>query len=785
LYSAIYQAEIVSNSQFFIIKRIVSHQVYLQLRGLWLETATIADEKALSITETSLLTVKRFDLQIQPEWDVNSPTSIAKFSLLITPHFQALFWVDREIVDKYYQINVTFEEAAIVTYLNWLSQQSDYSKSGLSQLIKSLENRTTESCDYFHIFATKIINLLASDSKQHDTIFQNQQTPPVEKFLQEQIAKQQVLGRIKAQVERQIDLSTIIQMAIEQSCHLLAVDRVAIYQFNSDFAATENSAELACATVTYEARANNEIKSILYFREETCLKYDSRWHNKYRQGFGLVIDDTEVDLSSTPCLQGLMQKLQVRAKLIAPINVQGKLWGLIIAHQCLLPRHWQRQEIEFLRQIAESLAIAIYRDCSYQKLQQQKQILEKQVREQAQQIKEALIAAQAANQSKHQFIGSMSHELRTPLTCVIGLSGTLLNWSKNNQKIPLSIEKQQQYLKLIQDSGKHLLTLINQILEFSELESGKYFLNLSEFSLNHLLAEILKEQQNIARQKQITLTLESELISSSDLFLADRERLGEILVNLIENGIKFTPNGGEVIVRTWRNSHHLVLQIEDTGIGISEAEIPLLFEKFQQLENFRQRTHGGTGLGLALTKQLVELHGGTIEVESLVGKGSTFTVYLPGTKNVSHKIKPKIEFASQLLLKTKVVMLITEDEDRAGYICQLLTTTGYKVVWSIDSTTARIQIELLKPDILIIDRDCSDNIVDEIIRDINTLHTNRPQTLLFCRHLTDSDWSYFAQHGVNDYLLKSMNSQQILEKIDLAIISDNHFQPKPSLDPLH
>lgn len=770
------------NSQFFIIKRIVSHQVYLQLRQLWSETAPIGSENTTSITEKSLLTVRGFDRKLD-KLNLNSPAGEEKFSLLITPYFQALFWVEREIVDKYYQINVTFEVTAIASYLNWLSHNSHYSKSALSQLRKVMNNRISENCEHFHIFVAKIINLLTSESKEREkTIFPTFQTPPIEKFIQEHIEQQQILNQIKTQVDRQIDLAEIIQMSIEKSRHLLAVDRLVIYQFNHDLVSLTPDPDLAFSAVTYEARANNEINSLLYIRDETCFDADSRCYNKYRQGFGLVINDIEIDFSGISCLQSLMRRLQIRAKLIAPINIQGKLWGLIIAHQCRLPREWQRQEVEFLRQLAESLTFAIHQDRSYQKLQQQKQLLEKQVKEQAQQIKEALIAAQAANQSKHQFIGSMSHELRTPLTCVIGLSGTLLNWSQNNQSISIPVEKQQQYLKLIQDSGRHLLTLINNILEFSELESGKHFLKLSEFSLNNLINNTLKIHQETAKQKQIVLSVESELQNEADICIADRERLEEILFNLIENGIKFTPNGGEVIIRVWRNSRHLVLQIEDTGVGIAETEIPLLFEKFKQLENFRHRTHGGTGLGLALTKQLVELHGGTIEVESVVGEGSIFTVYLPETKNLASKIERNFELTSRLSFKPKIVMLITEDEALATYICQLLTTTGYKVVWSIDSTIAKIQMELLQPDISIVDRDFSNNIVHEIISDINSLQVTRPQTLLLCDCLTDTDWFYFSKQGVDDYLLKSMNSQQILEKIDLAIIPETNFPQKSSLD---
>ncbi len=267
MYFAIYQAEIVLNSPFFIIKKIVSHQVYLRLRKVWLETATSTGENTLSITEKSLLTVTKSNQKgdkTESKLKSNSKLGQEKFSLLITPYFQALFWVDREIVEKYYQINVTFELPAIATYLNWLSQQSQYSKPALSKLLNIMEHRTTESSDYFHIFATKIVNLLSSDSQhQQNTIFQALQTPPVEKFLQEHIKQQQILSQIKTQVEHNLDLSEIIQMAIEQSRSWLAADRLVIYQFNSDFPASESSSELARATVTYEARANNDIESIL------------------------------------------------------------------------------------------------------------------------------------------------------------------------------------------------------------------------------------------------------------------------------------------------------------------------------------------------------------------------------------------------------------------------------------------------------------------------------------------------------------------------------------------
>ena len=204
----------------------------------------------------------------------------------------------------------------------------------------------------------------------------------------------------------------------------------------------------------------------------------------------------------------------------------------------------------------------------------------------------------------------MSHELRTPLTCVIGLSGTLLHWSSTEGNNSLPIEKQRKYLQTIQDSGKRLLELINEILEFSQVEAGQSVLNISEFSLYNLSRIVLQSLTDEASRHEITLSMDFRVREISDRFWGDPERIKEILMNLLSNGIKFTPAGGKVILRVWRMNHQAIFQVEDTGIGISEHHLPLLFEKFQQLEHSLQRTHGGAGLGLALTKQLVELHGG-------------------------------------------------------------------------------------------------------------------------------------------------------------------------------
>ncbi|NJO94010.1 MAG: hybrid sensor histidine kinase/response regulator, partial [Hydrococcus sp. RM1_1_31] len=159
-----------------------------------------------------------------------------------------------------------------------------------------------------------------------------------------------------------------------------------------------------------------------------------------------------------------------------------------------------------------------------------------------------------------------------------GLSGTLLHWS--DRGAALSLEKQRQYLQMIQDSGKQLLELINEILDFSQLEAGKLLLNIKEFSLQTVSRKILKVLQTEASLQQIHLELDFRVEESGDLFFADAERIQQILFHLIKNAIKFTPAEGVVILRVWRENNQAVFQVEDTGIGISENQLPLLFENF-------------------------------------------------------------------------------------------------------------------------------------------------------------------------------------------------------------
>ena len=242
--------------------------------------------------------------------------------------------------------------------------------------------------------------------------------------------------------------------------------------------------------------------------------------------------------------------------------------------------------------------------------------------------------AEAANRAKSEFLSGMSHELRTPLTAVIGFGEVL----RDQHFGPLG-EKQMEYVGNIIDSGRHLLEIINDILDLAKVESGSESLDQRRFSLNGFLTSCLSLVGERARRNGIGLNLE---MADDAMIEADPRKLKQVMINLLGNALKFTPEGGAitVIVEVRRDAvifmepsagaaREVVIMVRDNGIGIRPVDIPHLFEKFTQFENSLSRKHEGTGLGLALVKRLVELHGGTIRVQSKVGFGSTFSVTLP------------------------------------------------------------------------------------------------------------------------------------------------------------
>ncbi len=237
-------------------------------------------------------------------------------------------------------------------------------------------------------------------------------------------------------------------------------------------------------------------------------------------------------------------------------------------------------------------------------------------------IQEKSAQLEVANQHKSEFLANMSHELRTPLNAVIGFSEALMERMFGELN-----DKQADYLKDIHESGRHLLSLINDILDLSKIEAGRMELELSTFHLPSAIANAMTLVRERAQRHGIQL--DSAIDPRLDQLTADERKVKQILLNLLSNAVKFTPDGGRVDVSASPNGKSLEIAVKDTGIGIAPEDQAQLFEEFKQVGTDAGRKAEGTGLGLALAKRFVELHGGTIRVESAAGAGSTFTVALP------------------------------------------------------------------------------------------------------------------------------------------------------------
>jgi signal transduction histidine kinase len=226
-----------------------------------------------------------------------------------------------------------------------------------------------------------------------------------------------------------------------------------------------------------------------------------------------------------------------------------------------------------------------------------------------------------ASQHKSQFLANMSHELRTPLNAILGYTELILDNIYGEAP-----DKMRAVLDRIQSNGKHLLGLINDVLDLSKIEAGQLTLSLADYSPKDLVQGVYVAVEPLAAQKG--LSLRTEIQPNMAAARGDDRRLAQVLLNLVGNAIKFTESG-EVLIQASQNDGMLSVAVRDTGPGIAAADHGKIFEEFQQADNTSTRKKGGTGLGLAISRRIVEMHGGKIGVESDLGKGSTFTFTVP------------------------------------------------------------------------------------------------------------------------------------------------------------
>jgi hypothetical protein len=257
------------------------------------------------------------------------------------------------------------------------------------------------------------------------------------------------------------------------------------------------------------------------------------------------------------------------------------------------------------------------------------QDMEQTIKERTAELSEAMEKSKLADRLKSAFLATMSHELRTPINSIIGFTGMLLQGLAG----PINKEQEKQ-LGMVRSSARHLLDLINDILDISKIEAQQLTLMSERFNLRESVEKTVQTVLPMAEKKNLRLRCRIE--DNINEFLGDRRRVEQVMLNLLTNAVKFTEKG-EILFHCRKEQNHIVISVKDTGIGIQPDHIGIIFEAFRQIDIGLTRTQEGTGLGLNITKKLVEMMGGSIEVQSQIGAGSTFTVKLPLRQENEHE----------------------------------------------------------------------------------------------------------------------------------------------------
>jgi signal transduction histidine kinase len=291
-----------------------------------------------------------------------------------------------------------------------------------------------------------------------------------------------------------------------------------------------------------------------------------------------------------------------RAAVAVPMLREGVAAGTLMLRKTQ-PGAFTSRQIELLETFAAQAVIAIENVRLFTEIQEKSHQLE------------------VASQHKSQFLANMSHELRTPLNAILGYTEMMADGLYGDVG-----EKAQGVLERVQSNGRHLLGLINDVLDLSKIEAGQLVLAIEEYSVADMVATVTAATESLARAKN--LKLGSAVSPGLPTGSGDARRLTQVLLNLVGNAIKFTDQGG-VEIRAARAGDRFEIAVVDTGPGIAPADQARIFDEFQQLDSTSTRRKGGTGLGLSISRHIVELHGGRITVESEVGRGSTFRISLP------------------------------------------------------------------------------------------------------------------------------------------------------------
>ena len=480
--------------------------------------------------------------------------------------------------------------------------------------------------------------------------------------LERKVTQLEALGAVGQAVSSSLNLTEVLNTIITQAVRLSGSDGGSIYEFDED--AREFRVETVCGT---SPEAFDALRRARIGLDDTFIGKAAT--------LGRPLELTDLrDAPLDPHLNVLAES-GWRSLVAVPMLREGRIVGAMVIRRHT-PGRIPQEIYDLLETFASQSALALINAQLYRQLERQS------------------AALAVASQHKSEFLASMSHELRTPLNAIIGFSEVLLERMFGELN-----ERQDDYLRDIWSSGKHLLELLNDILDLSKIEAGQMVLSRSKFAVRESLDYCLSMVRERALQQRILLSLEVD--PEVGLLDADRLRFRQVVLNLLSNAVKFTPEGGRVDVRASIRGQDLVVLVTDTGVGVQAEDRERIFDSFQQGTQSSGQVEG-TGLGLTLSKRILELHGGRIWVESEAGKGSTFGIALPaGSEEPAVKPVPQAGLDSGITLESALgprpTVVVVEDDRRSFDLLRVyLEAAGARVVSAGDGEEGLDTVRRLK-----------------------------------------------------------------------------------------
>ncbi|TGK50161.1 response regulator [Leptospira kanakyensis] len=397
----------------------------------------------------------------------------------------------------------------------------------------------------------------------------------------------------------------------------------------------------------------------------------------------------------------------------------------------------------------------------------QQVVREKLLREQMSLANQREVDAQKASQAKTDFLASMSHEIRTPLNAILGMTDTL-----NETELT---EEQQEYLTVLRNSGKALFNIINDILDLSRIESGKFEMEHIHFSIRNLMSETVSLFFMKAKAKgiEIEFNVEDDIAES---IAGDSTRLQQVLINLLGNAMKFTEKGRITVTTSLcENKKNLKISVKDTGIGIPKEKLTSIFESFTQVDSSTTRKYGGTGLGLTITKKLIQLMGGDISVVSEVGAGSNFIFEIPYEgfiKRISgiNQHWLNLELPEPEHFPTCKVLLAEDSEENIFIIKTFFRKYPIEIITAYNGKQALEYFKSQKFDIILMDMQMPEMDGLEATREIRKIElanqtsaTNSIPIIAISANVQKEDISKSFLAGITSYVSKPVRKQEILK----------------------